>query len=311
MGKNVNLTDMDKNAIISLYKQGINGREIGDTFGISKARVSQIAREAGLGRHDKVLNFSKEDVQIMYDMYIDGSNVEEISSIYGCNRASIYNLFKKYNLALGNDRFRKYEIDDYYFDNIDTPNKAYILGFLWADGHNNTRKGIVEMRLQARDKHILDDISKELKSNRPIYFVKRETDRQQDTYRIYITSRRISDSLLSYGMCANKTYVLQWPKNINDELVPHFLRGFTDGDGHIGKKELSWAGTEMMLNQVRNILFSQFGIDAKIYDTKTEVIKSLRVCKRREIIDVLNWMYKDADLMLERKFLTYQELISL
>ena len=67
----------------------------------------------------------------------------------------------------------------------------------------------------------------------------------------------------------------------------------------------------MMLNQVRNMLFSQFGIDAKMYDTKTEVIKSLRVCTRREIIDTLNWMYKDADLMLERKFLTYQELISL
>ena len=310
MGKNVNLSKSDKLQILELYQQGINGKEIGNLFGISKSRVSQIAKSAGLGRHDKVLNYSKEDVRVMYDMYINGLTSDEISDRYGFNRASLYNLFKKYHFVLDNDRLRPYDVDDFYFDKIDTPNKAYILGFLWADGHNKTSKGIVEMRLQERDKHILEDISAEMKNNRPLYLVKERRLNHQNTYRICITSRRISDTLLHRGMCSNKTYILQWPTELDEAFISHFLRGFTDGDGHIDKNELSWAGTEMMLCKIKEILLDKFGIEAKVYNTKTEIIKTLRVCKRGDIMTILNWMYRDADLKLNRKFLKYQELVN-
>ena len=310
MGKNVGLTEIDKNEIINLYKKGTKCQEIGNIFGISKVRVSQIAREFGLKRQDKILDYSQEEVCEMYNMYLNGCTSEEISEKYGFNRASVYNLFKKYNLDLDDDRYRKYEVNDFYFDNIDAPNKAYILGFLWADGHNNTKKGIIEMRLQENDKHILEDISTEIHNNRPLYFCSENRPNHQDTYRIYITSRHISDVLLGYGMCSNKTYVLQWPTCINGLMIPHFLRGFTDGDGSIGNYNMSWAGTEMMLSKIKYILNDTFGIDAKIRDTKTEVIKTLSVTKKIDTIKILNWIYKDADLKLNRKFLKYQELIN-
>lgn len=296
--------------IINLYKDGMKCQEIADIFDITKVRVSQIAREAGLKRQDKILNYSIDEVKIMYDMYIDGFKAEEIANIYGFNRASVYNLFDKYGFALDLDKHRKYSVNDTYFDKIDTSNKAYCLGFLWADGHNNTKKGIVEMRLQETDKHILQDISRDMQNDRPLYFVTDNKLNHQDAYRMYITSRRISNSLLNYGMSSNKTYILEWPKNLDDELIPHFLRGFTDGDGSIYNNGISWVGTQMMMEKIQNILYDVFGIECKIYNTKNDIIKTIKIGRKNDIRQILDWIYKDADLKLERKFLKYQDIVN-
>lgn len=301
------LTNDEKLQIVNLYKEGIGVQQIADMFGVTKVRISQIAREYGLKRQDKVLMYSKDEVMSMYDMYLNGSNVEEISVSYGCNRVSIYNLFKKYDLDLAEDRHRIYSVDDTYFDNIDTPNKAYILGFLWADGHNNTQKGIVEMRLQERDKHILYDISQEMKNERPLYYVAEKRPNHQGTYRIYITSRQISDALLQYGMPSNKTYILEWPINLSDDLIPHFLRGFTDGDGSVGISFVEWVGTKMMMKKIQEILFAKLGVPCTIYDTKNDIIKTIKISRKQYVRRILDWIYRDADLKLDRKFLKYQE----
>jgi transposase-like protein len=310
MSNNIYLTTDDKLEILKLYKQGMKCQDIGDKFGVSKVRVSQIAKEFGLGRQQKVLTYSKEEVAVMYDMYINGCKAKDIAQQYNINRASIYNLFAKYGFALDDDRHRWYSVNDSYFDVIDDGNKAYFLGFLWADGHNNAKKGIVEMRLQVRDKHILEDISVEIGNQRPLYFVAENGNNKQDTYRMCITSRQISTMLAQYGMQENKTYILQWPIGLDDTMISHFLRGFTDGDGYIGNRELSWAGTVMMLKKIQQLLLDKFNIQAKLYDTKTDIIKSLRVNKKQDIITILNWIYQDADLKLHRKFLKYQEIIS-
>lgn len=306
----VKLTDNEKMQIAYLYSQGLKCQEIGDMFDVTKTKISQVAKEYGLSRQQKVLTYSKEEVRIMYDLYLKGENVEYISQIYRINRASVYNLFQKYNFDLVEDRHRAYTVNDVYFNKIDTANKAYILGFLWADGHNNVDKGIVEMRLQERDKHILEDISVEMENDRPLYYVEEKRATRQNTYRMYITSRQISNALLQYGMYANKTYVLQWPFNMDDQFIPHFLRGFTDGDGYVGDFQISWVGTEMMMQKIQAILLDALNVNVTIRDTKTDIIKTMQLHRKKEVVRVLDWIYKDADLKLNRKFLKYQEMIN-
>ena len=48
----------------------------------------------------------------------------------------LYDLFHKLDLSLRNDqeKNRKYDVDTNYFDIIDTEEKAYWLGFIYADG---------------------------------------------------------------------------------------------------------------------------------------------------------------------------------
>ena len=51
---------------------------------------------------------------------------------------------------------RRYNLDEEYFDNINSQNKAYILGFLYADGSNNPKKHTVSISLQEEDRYILE-----------------------------------------------------------------------------------------------------------------------------------------------------------
>ena len=62
---------------------------------------------------------------------------------------------------------RKYNFNYNYFENIDTPNKAYYLGWALTDGNvSNTQYRI---RLQKEDIDILEKFSKDINSNYPIY----------------------------------------------------------------------------------------------------------------------------------------------
>ena len=183
------------------------------------------------------------------------------------------------------------------------------MGLLWADGSNRTDNGTITLMLQERDKHILDDISVEMESDRPLYFknISKSRPNQQNCYAFTIYNRHISDMLVQYGMCSNKTYVLEWPNDLSDELIPHFLRGFMDGDGTIGHNRLGWVGTVMMMDKIKSILHDVFDIDANMEDTNNNIIKRLMVYRRSDIKRILDWIYKDADMKLERKYQKYLE----
>ena len=53
---------------------------------------------------------------------------------------------------------RKYNIDETFFDVIDTEEKAYFLGLLYADGCNATNRNAVILSLKEDDKEILEKI---------------------------------------------------------------------------------------------------------------------------------------------------------
>lgn len=303
------ITENDKIQIINLYKQGVTYQEIGDKFGVTKGRISQIIHRAGFKKHNKNLLHTYDDVVVMYNMYLNGCKVDKIAKLYNIARSSVYKLFAKYEFELEQDRKYVYKINNSYFDNIDTPNKAYILGLLWADGSNCTKNNTVGLTLQEKDKHILDEISIEMESDRPLYFKKiHETNpKKQNCYSFTIYNRHISERLMEYGMYPNKTYILKWPNNLDNKLVSHFLRGFTDGDGTIGHNRLGWVGTIMMMEKIQSILHNVFNVEVRMEDTDNNVIKRLLVCRRKDIKQVLDWLYKDADMKLERKYQKYLE----
>lgn len=55
---------------------------------------------------------------------------------------------------------RKYDLNQEYFDVIDTQNKAYFLGFLYADGNVSKSNNAIQIGLESRDLHILESLKK-------------------------------------------------------------------------------------------------------------------------------------------------------
>ena len=131
-----------------------------------------------------------------------------------------------------NNRNKKYQINENIFNNIDSEEKAYFLGFLMADGYNNETRYSVRLCLKEEDVCVLESLKNILYPNndKPIGYIKRK-DGFNLNY-LDICNKHISKTLANLGMIQAKTFKLQYP-NISNTMNKHFIRGYFDGDGCI------------------------------------------------------------------------------
>lgn len=122
---------------------------------------------------------------------------------------------------------RKYFANFSYFESIDTEQKAYWLGVLYADGCVSKKNN--SLRFSSIDKEWIEAYKKDLECDGPIN-IEHHSKFNKRIYKITIYSDKLVDSLISYGCVERKSLVLKFPK-LPESLVPHFIRGYFDGDG--------------------------------------------------------------------------------
>lgn len=103
--------------------------------------------------------------------YTNGLSMAKIGEKYNIPRHRVSKILQEYNVKRNYISIRKYTLDENYFETIDTPNKAYILGLLFADGSNNPSKMTVSISLQEEDVQLLEKIRSELKSTKPLEYL--------------------------------------------------------------------------------------------------------------------------------------------
>lgn len=76
---------------------------------------------------------SSDEHEHIIQLYKSGLSQQKIGDIYGVKYYIIGKILKKYNIPARDDshKGRKYSINEHYFDKIDSPNKAYILGLFF------------------------------------------------------------------------------------------------------------------------------------------------------------------------------------
>jgi hypothetical protein len=119
--------------------------------------------------------------------------------------------------------WRKYEINGHALDVIDTESKAYMLGFIAADGHVDENG--LNFTLHKQDTDILVEIQKVLGSAHPIKTLAR------NRVSLEMGSRILARRLIALGLESPKTFTVKPPTEVPQELLPHWLRGYWDGDG--------------------------------------------------------------------------------
>lgn len=309
MGK-VKIQESEYDNIIDLYKQGLNQQQIADMYGIHRDTVQYIFNKRGINRKDKPDLFDNEEKEGIVSLYLRGETTVSIAQKYNVSDETI----RRWLGILGiKRRLSKYHVNINYFDTIDDQNKAYILGLLYADGYNNVKKHCVSITLQERDKHILDSISNLVESDRPLRFVNNNAKNPNwsDCYQLMLTNEHISKILEQHGVVQAKSLVLEFPSWLDNNLIPHFLRGYMDGDGTIDKDRAgggaSLVGTESFCIYVQNMLKNNLGIESKIYVPKNaKTTRTLRINKKYDTKVFLDFIYNDANLFLKRKFDIYK-----
>lgn len=153
----------------------------------------------------------------------------------------------------------KYTYNEDYFKKIDTAEKAYWLGFLYADGcitrfyRNEKLKSMsLELTLKDEDYEHLIKFNKALESNVPIQH--RVISGKYKADRIAINSTKMCRDLIKLGCTPTKSLTLEFPSYniVPIEFTKDFIRGYFDGDGGVSYTEGEY------FNSTRNKLYNQY-----------------------------------------------------
>lgn len=121
------------------------------------------------------------------------------------------------------------DLDEAYFDVIDTPQKAYWLGLLMTDGCIFEKRGKtprVCLTLKTEDEYLIEQFLLDLHCCKKIIHTK---GRRESS--VQICSKRLCDALKSYGIVPRKTGAQSFTCPNYPEA---YLHGLIDGDGSIG-----------------------------------------------------------------------------
>jgi intein-encoded DNA endonuclease-like protein len=271
--------------------------------------------------------FTQKEINSIIELYNKGLNCSEIAKKYNRNRTTINFLLRRNNIKIRNNKSetrQKYLINQDYFDFINSEQKAYFLGLIYADGTNSLTKNMVRLSLAERDIDILKKLKKEIGTNRPLLFT--ETSKRnknwQNTYTLCLSNKKISEQLTKLGCVPAKTKVLKFPaiEIISNSLLRHFIRGYFDGDGHFGianrerknKKYYSLVAcvvsTEEFCKKLQSIIKSILNINSYIskrYKDKETTIRQLRISGSKQVFKLESWLYHNSNIYMNRKYKTY------
>lgn len=305
--------------IIELYKSGLSYAKIQNETGIDANKIKRTLKEYNVqlrpyktGEEIRRSFSPKEEAEII-NAYISGIGLTTISKMYNCSPVPTKNMLKSKGIKIRNKeeahKYQRMEIDENYFDIIDNQDKAYILGFLFADGTNcihgkGKNEYYVSITLKIDDMYILDRIRKKIKMERVIRVYQRKSDGRKYA-RLEIKNKHMSLRLKELGVVQNKTFITKFPEYLRDDLIPHFIRGLMDGDGCITSnlKSVLFAGSHDMMYGLVKQFEKYLGFTSHIVNIKhSPGISSVAVSRLDNKVKLLHWLYDDADLKLERKY---------
>ena len=239
--------------------------------------------------------FSEDQIQDIIEMYKDNA-VITIANKYNCTCKVITRILKEQNIELRGNR--KYFFNENIFDNIDTAEKAYWLGFILADGYLNEKRGVLTIKLQYTDKEHLEKFAKFINYPKEKIRTEKHNITGKPLCCITLNSRKITNSLLKLNIRQGKSTKEQIAP-IPDNFARDYIRGIIDGDGNICKKNINICNSIEVLNYIKQYL------NNTCYTTIGKICEHsntyrIYICKNRDI--VLNHLYYNDCVCLDRKY---------
>lgn len=210
-----------------------------------------------------------------------------------------------------------------YFHEINTEEKAYWLGFLYADGCVSNDMKCTTVELSSIDEEHVRKFANAIHSEHKISF----KGKNNEFVRIAVSCKQMCIDLCNNGCVPNKSMVLQFPTSdiVPDDLIHHFIRGYFDGDGCLShsvglhkrndrnpdklyqhdKWTLKFIGTMSMMKGISEYL----DMHNKLYNQlKGKNHYTLKCGGKALVKNKMDMIYKNATVYLNRKYDKYKEL---
>ncbi|KKN74505.1 hypothetical protein LCGC14_0390220 [marine sediment metagenome] len=170
----------------------------------------------------KISDESKNNIIDLYNSH--NKNLAQISRKLNISRPTVRKILRQAGVRkiYKEDIDKSHTINTDFFNNIDSEEKAYFLGLMYADGNvyikSKTRNYYsISLCLQERDKKIVEIFKNYIAPNHKLYIVNKPYP-QQNQYKLLFSSKIISEQLIKLGCIPAKSLKLEFPNFIKGEL---------------------------------------------------------------------------------------------
>ena len=253
----------------------------------------------------------------MIVQYQAGANYKELAKPFNVHHTSVMNWLRAipgFRARTAAEHHRIHQLRQDYFDKIDTQEKAYLLGLLFADGCNTSK--FISLDLLDEELVIAFRDSICPSKTQPVFIRIAQKNSYgpggRSVFCCRPTSVYLCQSLARQGMVPKKSLILKFPGTdvVPEELQRHFIRGYFDGDGCVSftferrcpsYAKFSWrmVGTKDFLSVVGEVVKKATNVNYSI--RKMRSIFDLYISGNRQVSLVRDWMYADSTISLKRK----------
>lgn len=322
----------------------IKGKSYTQLAGESDCSMEVVRRHAnqfGLKRSASWKDIVEQCDDIIRELHDCRFNINAIAYWIGCHPDTLEVAMKEIGLInpIKNDRvsedvcvkssYRKYNLNYNYFK-VWTPEMAYIVGFINADGTLYKPKGrnnyTLKISQKRESKEILEKIKNAIQYEGPVkdYMAKAQSGIYPYS-ELTINSGELASDLMKLGIVPNKSLIKKMPVSLPEEFELDYIRGYFDGNGSVGKQYPTnskgertetcqirvriHTGSEIHAEQLQETL-QKYGLKRKkVSGNKKKTL--FEICySTKESLMLYDLLYKDNDSMrMDRKYKAFTEYV--
>lgn len=212
------------------------------------------------------------------------------------------------------------DLDEHFFQHINSDIKAYFLGLIIADGNvfvstTDNRQASISITLDLEDEYLLNAFKNAVKTNTSVGHDGRGCGQ------IAVRSDIMAAELAQYGVVPRKSDKTYLP-HIDKQYMGGLLRGIFDGDGSIVAKpepnstrfvhRIAFCGTHQLMQDIYDYMTQNYLMEMQrtVYDYKDRQLSELHFNCMNDIYLLGELMYQDATVFMKRKhniYMTFKE----
>lgn len=312
---------LTKEFLIQQYQLNKSVKMISKEFHILMDLIIDKNEEYGINVNDyndvDILD-NRHWLKEMYDKY---NSISKLAEVINCPRTTLSRMCRVYGFHKPRyERKKENHVNEDYFKNIDTAEKAYFLGLIMADGNMHLKKDnnkyLFSLKLKSTDCDIIYKLAQAIEFDKEkIIFKKgkrKETITESVVIQIY--NQAFCNNLINLGIIPKKGGTEHIPEQIPNEFMKDFIRGFIDGDGSVGiasnnRTYVSICSTSIdIMKEIKEYFKKMTGTDNKI--SYCNSIYTYTIAKAKDTYIMCSHLYYPECVSLKRKYQNAQKIIN-
>lgn len=305
--------DLPHAELAARYSAGVLVATLAADYDCDPKTIRKSLRNSGVYR---TRYYTPEEKQALVASYCAGETIQTLAAAQGVSYATMSENLKNWGVDFRRTGpGRTHTLQETFFDVIDTEEKAYWLGFLYADG--NVRHNVVQLDLAICDRaHVQAFANAVGYSGALLEQTRSKDDKEHRSAYVHIGCAYMCRALTALGCVPRKTYAAQLlTPAMPTELYSHFYRGYFDGDGCLSKHSTKPAHAIELIGHPDFIATAQQWLMRTCDLAETALItpkncatpvRVVRYQGNRQVKRILDALYADATIYLTRKYQQYQ-----